>query len=153
MCKASVGAWEQDGTEMLHTWPQNYSTLDGGQHQLAEYQLQWTSIRSLSSADCRLCYSRSASLLKPSAAPALEFSRWDHFLQIPLERFIAAFFFFFKPTPSFKSLNYYSTLQISPGLYSVSSCSARACSPFNLSSLQLQLEKCSFKNMLRTLLA
>lgn len=45
MCEASVGAWEQDGTEMLHTWPQNYSTLAGGQHKLAEYQLQWTSIK------------------------------------------------------------------------------------------------------------
>lgn len=45
MCEASVGAWEQDGTETLHTWPQNYSTLAGGQHKLAEYQLQWTSIK------------------------------------------------------------------------------------------------------------
>lgn len=45
MCEASVGAWEQDGTETLHTWPQNYSMLEGGQHKLAEYQLQWTSIK------------------------------------------------------------------------------------------------------------
>lgn len=45
MCEASVGAWEQDGTETLHTWPQNYSTLEGGQGKLAEYQLQWTSIK------------------------------------------------------------------------------------------------------------
>lgn len=75
-------------------------------------------------------FCKSASLPEPSAAPALEFSRWDHFPQIPLARFIAALFFvvcvcvcfFFNPPLQtlFKSLNYYSTLHISPGLYSVS---------------------------------
>lgn len=88
-------------------------------------------LSSLSSSDCRLCFSRSASLPKPSAAPALEFSRWDHFPQIPLTRFIASFFFLSltHPPPHFKRLNCYSTLQISPGLDSASSCRASACLP------------------------
>lgn len=106
-------------------------------------------LRRLSSSDCGVCFLRSASLLKPSAAPALEFSRWDHFPQIPLARFIAAFFFSFlsvltppPPPSSFKRLNCYSTLHISPGLYSVSS------RLFATSSLYLQLEKDSDQNML-----